>query len=218
VALISTEEAAKRLARVILSDIELYSRERPQAGENLAARIEEGRRLFGSRVSPDVLPLFDVVLADRRTTGPGGRAPVAAVISAMRVGPIAVDRSLDDQAPTPGPLALALAEEPTPAPARPVPARVPAPVPAPVRSLELRNAAPPVPVPDTTSLAPIAHVQVGAPPPPVAVASVPSPASLTAAVSDTPVPVLTSRISVWKVLALVAAVASAFGLLCRFVR
>jgi hypothetical protein len=79
---IDTEEAARRLARVILSDIELYSRERPKAGETLASQIEEGRKLFGSRVAPALLPIFAAVLADRenaRATAPvAPQAPAAA--------------------------------------------------------------------------------------------------------------------------------------------
>ena len=45
-AAIDTEDAARRLARVILSDIDLYIRERPKLGESREAQIEEGRRLF----------------------------------------------------------------------------------------------------------------------------------------------------------------------------
>ena len=62
---IDTEEAARRLARVILSDIDLYIRERPNAGESREAQIEEGRRLFTSRVTPEMVPVFEMVLADR---------------------------------------------------------------------------------------------------------------------------------------------------------
>ena len=62
---IDTEEAARRLARVILSDIDLYMRERPKEGESREAQIEEGRRHFASRVTPELVPLFAAVLADR---------------------------------------------------------------------------------------------------------------------------------------------------------
>jgi hypothetical protein len=62
---IDTEDAARRLARVILSDIDLYIRERPKLGESREAQIEEGRRLFASRVTPALVPLFGMVLADR---------------------------------------------------------------------------------------------------------------------------------------------------------
>ena len=65
-ATITTEDAARRLARVILSDIELYNRERPREGESLDARIDEGRRLFATRVSPGMVSIFDAILADRR--------------------------------------------------------------------------------------------------------------------------------------------------------
>ena len=39
---INTEEAARRLARVILSDIELYHRERPKQGETLEGKSKKG--------------------------------------------------------------------------------------------------------------------------------------------------------------------------------
>ena len=60
---INTEEAARRLARVILSDIELYNRERPRLGETLEAQIDQGRKLFASRVTPDLVPVFGLVLS-----------------------------------------------------------------------------------------------------------------------------------------------------------
>jgi hypothetical protein len=65
---IETEEAAKRLARVIVSDIEIYNREKFQAGADLTAAIEEGRALFRSRVAPELHPLFTSVLEDRRAS------------------------------------------------------------------------------------------------------------------------------------------------------
>ncbi len=65
---IESEEAAKRLARVIVSDIEIYNREKFQAGADLTAAIEEGRALFRSRVAPELHPLFTSVLEDRRAT------------------------------------------------------------------------------------------------------------------------------------------------------
>ena len=62
---IDTEDAARRLARVILSDIDLYIRERPKAGESREAQIDEGRRLFASRVTPELVPVFAMILSDR---------------------------------------------------------------------------------------------------------------------------------------------------------
>ena len=60
-ALIETEEAARRLARAIASDLSLYNEEKIVEGvtgdnlfEVLADEIEEGRALFKSRVSPDL--------------------------------------------------------------------------------------------------------------------------------------------------------------------
>lgn len=60
-ALIETEEAARRLARAIASDLSLYNEEKIVQGvqndnlfDELAEEIEEGRALFKSRVSPDL--------------------------------------------------------------------------------------------------------------------------------------------------------------------
>jgi hypothetical protein len=60
-ALIETEEAARRLARAIASDLSLYNEEKIMEGiqnDNLFAvlseELEEGRALFKSRVSPEL--------------------------------------------------------------------------------------------------------------------------------------------------------------------
>ena len=60
-ALIETEEAARRLARAIASDLSLYNEEKIVQGvqndnlfDELSAEVEEGRALFKSRVSPDL--------------------------------------------------------------------------------------------------------------------------------------------------------------------
>jgi hypothetical protein len=60
-ALIETQEAARRLARAIASDLSLYNEEKIVEGiqsDNLFAvladEIEEGRALFKSRVAPDL--------------------------------------------------------------------------------------------------------------------------------------------------------------------
>src|SRR5688572_15382736 len=79
---IDTEDAARRLARVILSDIDLYIRERPKLGESREAQIEEGRRLFASRVTPALVPVFAMVLADRavgRVNPPAVAAPAPSI-------------------------------------------------------------------------------------------------------------------------------------------
>ncbi|MES1172004.1 MAG: hypothetical protein ABUL77_02100 [Bacteroidota bacterium] len=118
-ALIESEEAAKRLARVILSDIELYSRERPQAGETLDAQIEEGRRLFGTRVSPAVVPLFDVVLADRRAAKPStapSAAPTQTPSPVVAKTPSPVVAPATSPAAAPSKAALPLPAEPLSAP------------------------------------------------------------------------------------------------------
>jgi hypothetical protein len=60
-ALIETEEAARRLARAIASDLSLYNEEKIVDGitndrlfEKLTEEIEEGRALFKSRVAPEL--------------------------------------------------------------------------------------------------------------------------------------------------------------------
>lgn len=60
-ALIETEEAARRLARAIASDLSLYNEEKIVEGvtgdnlfDALSEEIEEGRALFKSRVAPEL--------------------------------------------------------------------------------------------------------------------------------------------------------------------
>ncbi len=71
--LIDTEEAARRLARAIASDLSLYNEEkivRGIEGDSLFAEleeeIEEGRALYKSRVSPDLYQrnFYDRALVD----------------------------------------------------------------------------------------------------------------------------------------------------------
>ncbi len=59
--IIETEEAARRLARAIASDLSLYNEEKIYEGlqndnlyETLADEIREGEELFKSRVTPDL--------------------------------------------------------------------------------------------------------------------------------------------------------------------
>jgi hypothetical protein len=72
-ALIDTEEAARRLARAIASDLSLYNEEKIVRGiegdtlfEVLSEEIEEGRALYKSRVAPDLYSLnfYDRALVD----------------------------------------------------------------------------------------------------------------------------------------------------------
>lgn len=60
-ALIETEEAARRLARAIASDLSLYNEEKIVRGiekdslfDELNEEIEEGRALYKSRVAPEL--------------------------------------------------------------------------------------------------------------------------------------------------------------------
>ena len=72
-ALIETEEAARRLARAIASDLSLYNEEKIGKGilydelfTSLAEEIEEGRALYKSRVSADLYHknFYDRALVD----------------------------------------------------------------------------------------------------------------------------------------------------------
>lgn len=71
--LIETEEAARRLARAIASDLSLYNEEKIIRGigadnlfDELNEEIEEGRTLYKSRVSPELYGrnLYDRAIVD----------------------------------------------------------------------------------------------------------------------------------------------------------
>ncbi len=71
--LIDKEEAARRLARAIASDLSLYNEEKIVRGieqdrlfEELEEEIEEGRTLYKSRVSPELYQrnFYDRALVD----------------------------------------------------------------------------------------------------------------------------------------------------------
>jgi hypothetical protein len=71
--LIETEEAARRLARAISSDLSLYNEEKIIRGiendtlfEELTEEIEEGRSLYRSRVSSELYErnFYDRALVD----------------------------------------------------------------------------------------------------------------------------------------------------------
>jgi hypothetical protein len=71
--LIETEEAARRLARAIASDLSLYNEEKIVQGIQqddlftvLSEEVEEGRALYKSRVSPDLYQknFYDRALID----------------------------------------------------------------------------------------------------------------------------------------------------------
>jgi uncharacterized hydantoinase/oxoprolinase family protein len=72
-ALIETDDAARRLARAIASDLSLYNEEKIVRGieadnllDALSEEIEEGRALFKSRVAPElfVKGFYDRALID----------------------------------------------------------------------------------------------------------------------------------------------------------
>jgi len=171
---IESEEAARRLARVIVSDIEIYNREKFQAGADLTAAIEEGRALFRSRVAPEFLPLFTSVLEDRRgasrkraaaakpatapatATAPAERAPASSAPAATprwAADPgraTATPATPPDKPAEPAPLPVADAEAAAVAAAEaatPVPTADPEPAPVPI-------AAAPTPAPEPVPVAP----------------------------------------------------------------
>lgn len=72
-ALIETEEAARRLARAIASDLSLYNEEKIVRGieqdnlfVELTEEVEEGRALYKSRVAPQLYQrnFYDRALVD----------------------------------------------------------------------------------------------------------------------------------------------------------
>ncbi len=71
--LIETDEAARRLARAIASDLSLYNEEKIQEGlqndnlfDVLSEEVQEGRDLFKSRVTPELFGknFYDRALID----------------------------------------------------------------------------------------------------------------------------------------------------------
>ena len=193
---INTEEAARRLARVILSDIELYNRERPKPGETLEGQIEEGRKLFASRVTPDLLPLFGQVLSDRalaKVNSPtAAEPPPAPASTTAAVGPAdaspAPDPMIQDQlTPAPALAAPPLEDQRTPAPTLAAPPLVRQP------ALTARVAPPPL---ASGTPAVLAQARPAAPPAP-----------------EIPIPVLTARFSIPKLLAIVSVVAATVAVL-----
>ena len=72
-ALIETDDAARRLARAIASDLSLYNEEKIVQGvqednlfDSLSEEIEEGRALYKSRVAPTLYQknFYDRALVD----------------------------------------------------------------------------------------------------------------------------------------------------------
>jgi hypothetical protein len=175
---INTEDAARRLARVILADIELYNRERPNPGETLEAQIEQGRRLFASRVMPDLLPVFGLVLAERAL----GRVNSPAAAERPSTPARAVTAPGPDQA-SPAPNA-AIDDRPAQAPVVDQPGLI-----ASVPATPLPTEAPAV-------------IAAALPTPPPAL--------------EIPIPILTSRVSIPKLLAIVTALAATGALLYHF--
>lgn len=72
--LITDQEAAKRLARTIISDITIYNKEKVREGllndnlfDLLAKEIERGRKVYFSRVAPEITAnsnFYDLAIVD----------------------------------------------------------------------------------------------------------------------------------------------------------
>jgi hypothetical protein len=102
VRLIDTEESAKRLARVILSDIEIYNRQKVWSQADLKPQLDEGYAFFRSRVAPALVPLFSNMVADR-WLDPAANPAAVARGPAPRTAAAAVQPR--HQAPPPRPVA-----------------------------------------------------------------------------------------------------------------
>jgi hypothetical protein len=115
-----TFEAARRLARVIISDIRIYNPKKIEAGEDLTREIEEGRTLFKSRIGADLLPLFESMLEESGLVKPTVKAA---------------------RARTPAGMAAVNVRRPTPFPSAPLRVPTPAtPIAAPVETTPVTQA------------------------------------------------------------------------------
>src|SRR6516225_8630501 len=178
---IDTEDAARRLARVILSDIDLYLRERPNQGGSREAQIEEGRRLFEKRVIPELVPVFAMVLADRAAGRSNARAAAAAAVSstsasaaAAAVGPVGSPpvTAIEDEPPTDPSILVPPLED------RSAPARAPAARAVVAPAIEDRpKPAPPVAAPSLTDRPPAAPPPAARPVAPAVPPPAPPPAA-----------------------------------------
>jgi hypothetical protein len=196
---IDTEDAARRLARVILADIDLYMRERPKLGESREAQIEEGRRLFASRVTPALVPVFAKVLADRavgRVNAPTPSIPAsgpAATVGPVHSPPTSHSATDEETATDPSIFVPPLEDQAPPAPA--IAARA---VVDPPRALAASAA--------TEAPAAVVRARYVAPPAPEIPTLVP------------PSPVPTARVSIPRLLAIASVVAAIVAVFRLFLR
>jgi hypothetical protein len=169
---IESEEAAKRLARVIVSDIEIYNKDKFHTGADLTAAIEEGRALFRSRVAPELVPVFTSVLEDRRASRKKAEA------SSPAAEPAAAPKRSAEPAPAQPAMAAPRAVEKVAAPEPVVYAAPPAvEAPAPVVVAPAREAVAPAPVAVAAAAAPVAAT----PAPAAAIAETPAPTAASTA-------------------------------------
>jgi hypothetical protein len=114
VSLIEKEDAARRLARALASDIRLYSAEKLQRGEDLSSELAEGRALFRTRVIPELYPVFETVLVEQDLlrapdTRGASRAPGAPATGTLTPLETSAPRTLSpgsfEDTPVPGTLA-----------------------------------------------------------------------------------------------------------------
>ena len=186
--LIETEEAAKRLARVILSDVQLYNKDLIASGGDLKHALHEGRHHFKSRVIQRMYGVFDQVAIERKLLAGAVMAPedgpplekTPAVLSSNdRPTPVSIAvKPLEAVTPVP-----AVPNEPTPAPVQEM---TPPPAPAP-RTSSVR------PPPVTTKATPAARPVDKDPPmektpPPIPERAKPAPVQITITATPPPPP------------------------------
>lgn len=76
--IIDTPEAAWRLARAILADLQLYNDKAIREGVDMSEQVAEGRQLFCNRVGPALHAIFEQALLDTPLRAySGGSAPPA---------------------------------------------------------------------------------------------------------------------------------------------
>lgn len=75
---IDSEEAARRLARAVLADVELYNQARIDAGADMSTQVAEGRGVFQQRVQPTFHGVFEQALAQTRLAMYASNGPMLA--------------------------------------------------------------------------------------------------------------------------------------------
>ena len=102
--LIAKEESALRLARAIANDVKLYNHDRLTRADEpwteLADEIAEGRRLYESRVAPELHGLLDAVLVEVMPQLGSGRRPGGSAVPDPGDPPSSIPQGFFSDAPT----------------------------------------------------------------------------------------------------------------------